>query len=130
MSDPISLLPSPPPSLSPHRGANNRMRGGLEATIAQEPKIPNLKNVNHEKLVKAAQEFESIYMDMVMKSMRETVDDTAIFGDSEKVRFFQTMLDTEYAKRAGQGQKLGLAEAIVKQVTQLSSQPPNGNERP
>lgn len=71
---------------------------------------------SHEKLVKAAKEFEGVFNDIVMKSMRSTVQKSDLFGDSEKVDFFQSMLDSEYSKLSTSKQSSGLAAAIVRQL--------------
>lgn len=70
------------------------------------------------KIRKAAKEFEGIFMDIVMKSMRSTVQGTDVFGSNEREKFFQTMLDSEYSKISSAKNGLGLADAIVKQFTQ------------
>ncbi len=85
---------------------------------APEQKLPSMKVNSKEKLEKAAKDFESMFMDVVMKSMRETTS----FGeesltDSSQVKFFQSMLDTEYSKLSSNKNKTGLAEMIVKQMS-------------
>jgi Rod binding domain-containing protein len=74
------------------------------------------------KIEKAAKEFEGVFMDIVVKSMRETVIDSDVAGDSEKVKFFQSMLDTEYANISSKKSKLGLADAMIRQMTPKSQQ--------
>lgn len=77
---------------------------------------PKLRTDSLAKLEKAAGEFEGIFMDIVMKSMRETVGESSAFGDPEKVKFFQSMLDTEYSKELGEKGHIGLKEVLVKQL--------------
>lgn len=71
---------------------------------------------SHEKLVKAAKEFEGVFMDIVMKSMRNSVTKSDVFGDSSKTDFFQGMLDSEYSKLTTTRQSTGLAAAMVRQL--------------
>lgn len=73
-------------------------------------------SASHEQLLKAAKEFESIFMDIVTKSMRSTVQKSDVFGDSEKTDLFQSMLDTEYSKMSSGRQTSGIADAIVRQL--------------
>lgn len=84
---------------------------------------PTLSSGDHEKLEKAAKEFEGIFMDIVMKSMRSTVEESDFMGDSKKAQFFQEMLDSEYSKASTERQGLGLAKAIVKQLSQATPLP-------
>jgi Rod binding domain-containing protein len=83
---------------------------------APTPKVPSMKVDSREKLEKSAEEFEGIFMDIVMKSMRETVGESDVSGDSQKVKFFQSMLDTEYSKQLSEQGSVGLKDAIVRQL--------------
>ncbi len=80
-------------------------------------KTPKMNTDSKEKLVKAAGEFEGVFMDFVLKSMRDTVGDSDTQGDTEKVKFFQSMLDTEYSKELGAKGRIGLRDAIVRQLS-------------
>lgn len=68
-----------------------------------------------EALRKAAQSFEALLVNQLMKSMRE-----ANFGDdlfeSEATKTFTGMLDQQYADTLSRGRGLGLADMIVRQV--------------
>ncbi|MDB5038415.1 MAG: flgJ [Bacteriovoracaceae bacterium] len=79
-------------------------------------KVPTFGAKSKAELQKAANEFEGMFMDIVMKSMRDTVGESDAFGDSKKVKFFQTMLDSEYSKQMGDQGKIGLSAAIVRQL--------------
>lgn len=68
-------------------------------------------------LEKAAKEFEGMFMDIVMKSMRQSVPTEEGYGNSEKVQFFQTMLDEQYSKISTEKHGIGLAQAIIRQLT-------------
>ena len=94
------------------------MSNTIDSTPIQMPqaKLPNLKKDSKAELEKAAKEFEGMFMDIVMKSMRDTVQESDAFGDTQKVKFFQSMLDTEYAKELGKQGKIGLSAAIMRQL--------------
>jgi flagellar protein FlgJ len=84
-------------------------------TAAQPKKLDGLKG---DKLLKAAKEFEGVYMDIVVKSMRTTEFGVGDFmGDSPHVKMYQQLLDSEYAKQIGHGKGLGIAETLVKQLS-------------
>ncbi|MEI7969952.1 MAG: rod-binding protein [Betaproteobacteria bacterium] len=68
-----------------------------------------------EALRKVAQEFESLLLNQVMKSMRAVSFGDDISG-SETTRTFTGMLDQQYVQAITRGPGLGLADLIVRQV--------------
>lgn len=71
-----------------------------------------------EALRKVAQEFESLLLAQLMKSMRD-----ASFGDdlfeSSATKAFTGMLDQQYAMELSRRPGIGIADLIVKQVQQM-----------
>lgn len=62
----------------------------------------------------AAQQFESVFLNMMLKSMREATPQDGMF-DSEQTRMFTGMLDQQLAQSiAGRG--VGLADIMVRQL--------------
>jgi len=90
------------------------------------PKLPKLDGLEGKALWKATTQFESMFMDIVMKSMRSTVTESDVMGSSQQTKIFQEMLDQEYSKTAGQSGKFGLADAMYKQMLhkQMADQEP------
>lgn len=80
-------------------------------------KIPSMKADNKAKLEKAAKQFEGLFMDIVMKSMRESVNTVGSEFNTEEVKFFQGMLDSEFAKITTSKRGIGLADVMVKQLS-------------
>jgi peptidoglycan hydrolase FlgJ len=72
----------------------------------------------------AARQFETLLLDMLVKSMRETVSDDGLL-DNEGTRMFTGLLDQQFARGIAQQGGLGLADLLVKQLTQLR-QPSQG----
>ncbi|WP_435628386.1 flagellar assembly peptidoglycan hydrolase FlgJ [Candidatus Ferrigenium straubiae] len=63
----------------------------------------------------AAQQFESVFLNMMLKSMREATPQDGMF-DSEQTRMFTGMLDQQLAQNmASRG--VGLADIMVKQLS-------------
>ena len=71
-------------------------------------------------LRKVAQEFESLLLNLVMKTMREARFGDGLF-DSQGEQVFQGMLDQQYAQSLAGSKGIGLADMIVNQVKQLES---------
>src|SRR5688572_26950617 len=70
-------------------------------------------------LKEAAKQFESLFTQMLLKSMREA---NKSFGDSmfggEQGEFYQDMFDDQMAVHLAQGRGLGLAEMLIRQLSQ------------
>jgi len=72
-----------------------------------------------------AKQFESLFTQMLLKSMREA---NKSFGDStfgsEQTEFYQGMFDDQLAMHLSQGKGLGLADMLVKQLSQAGQVAP------
>ena len=72
-----------------------------------------------------AKQFESLFTQMLLKSMREA---NKSFGDStfgsEQTEFYQGMFDDQLAMHLSQGKGLGLADMLVKQLSQTGQVAP------
>ena len=75
---------------------------------------------NPQALREAARQFESLFTQMMLKSMRE-----ANFGDSlagsEATDFYQDMHDSQLAVEMSKGRGLGLADMLVQQLTKAGA---------
>ncbi|MGG7054081.1 flagellar assembly peptidoglycan hydrolase FlgJ [Nitrosomonas sp. ANs5] len=68
-------------------------------------------------LRQAARQFEALFVNMMLKSMRDASPQQGLF-DNEQSRFYTQMLDQQLAQNlAGQG--IGLADLIVQQLDQV-----------
>jgi len=63
----------------------------------------------------ACQQFEALFMQMMLKSMREATPQNGPF-DSQQTKFFQGMADQQLALKLSQGQGIGLAQMLAKQL--------------
>jgi peptidoglycan hydrolase FlgJ len=64
----------------------------------------------------AAQQFESLFTDMMLKSMREANLGSGL-GDSQESELYQGMYDQQIAMQMSQGKGIGLADMLVQQLT-------------
>jgi flagellar protein FlgJ len=64
----------------------------------------------------AAQQFEAVFLQMVLKSMRAAAPQTGPF-ESDQTRFFQEMLDSQLAQVMAAKGGMGLAAVIEKQLS-------------
>jgi peptidoglycan hydrolase FlgJ len=68
-------------------------------------------------LMAAAQQFETVFLNMMLKSMREATPQEGVF-DSEQTKMFTGMLDQQLAQSMSASRGVGLAEIMVKQLSQ------------
>ncbi|MDW2741211.1 MULTISPECIES: flagellar assembly peptidoglycan hydrolase FlgJ [Enterobacteriaceae] len=85
----------------------------LKAKAGQDPKA-NVKAV--------AQQVEGMFVQMMLKSMREALPKDGLFS-SDQTRLYTSMYDQQIAQHLSGGKGLGLADAMVKQMTSESQQP-------
>jgi peptidoglycan hydrolase FlgJ len=66
-------------------------------------------------LREAARQFESLFTNMMLKSMRSATEKDPLFG-SDQADFYQDMFDQQLAVQLGKGKGLGLADMLVRQL--------------
>lgn len=94
----------------------------------------NLDSLRHaarqnspEALKTAAKQFEALFLNMVMKSMRDASPQDGIF-DNEQSRMYTSMLDQQMSQHLS-NRGVGLADMLVRQLSSTLSQPvlPDGD---
>jgi flagellar protein FlgJ len=81
----------------------------LRLQVRQNPQ-ESLKNV--------AQQFESLFLNMMLKGMREATPGDDLF-DSDQSRMYIEMFDRQMAQKLSSGKGIGLADMLVKQLSRL-----------
>jgi flagellar protein FlgJ len=71
----------------------------------------------------AAQQFEAVFLQMVMKSMRAAAPQTGPF-ESDQTRFFQELLDSQLSNAMAAQGGMGLAAVIEKQLSRPATPAP------
>ncbi|MFQ3217450.1 rod-binding protein [Paraperlucidibaca sp.] len=66
-------------------------------------------------IMPVARQFESVFLQMMLKSMRETVGEGGLF-DNESMKTYQGMFDNQLALSLSQQGGIGLANSIAKQL--------------
>lgn len=76
-----------------------------------EPVKDKIKNANLAKLKEVAEEFEAIFVNMMLKEMRKSINETGFLkGFREDI--FKDLLYWEYAKLISRNTSLGISEKI------------------
>lgn len=89
-------------------------------TQAMEHLRHQARNNPQEGLKQAAKQFEALFLNMMLKSMREATPKDGLF-DSDQSRFYTQMLDQQLVQDLS-GKGIGLADMIVKQLAQTIDQ--------
>ena len=80
-------------------------------------KIPETKGVSDDdKLREAANDFEAIFIQQMLKTMRKTSFESDLLPKSEGEKVFQSLLDEQYALLSAKSRSLGLSEMIYQQL--------------
>lgn len=86
---------------------------GLDKLRLQAKKSPD------QALKGAAQQFEQVFLNMMLKSMREATPQEGMF-DNEQTKMFTGMLDQQLAQSMSAGHGVGLADIMVRQLQHSS----------
>ena len=73
------------------------------------------KKLDREKLKKACEEFESLFIFQMLKSMRETIPQTGFLGNGAAKDIYQNLLDQELSKNMANRKAIGFGELVYKQ---------------
>lgn len=80
-----------------------------------------LKSEDSKKLYTACQDLESVFVNTVIKTMRQSIQKSSLIGDSFAQETYQSMLDEEYSKQISQTKSLGIADMLYKQLSEQIS---------
>lgn len=80
--------------------------------------LVNSENFNKEdnELKEACKGFETMFLQMMYRSMRATVPESPLFEKSNAIELFEELRDNELMKKTADAGGLGLADIIYKQL--------------
>lgn len=67
-------------------------------------------------LKNACRDFESLFVDYMLKQMRQTVPQDGLFGGGQAEKMYTSMMDSEVAKEISRQRGLGLAPMMYQQM--------------
>ena len=89
----------------------------LTLAMDQLKDIPEARGKNNDaRLREASNEFEAIFIQQMLKTMRKTSLESDFIKKSEGEKIFRSMLDEQYAILSAKSGKLGLGEMIYQQL--------------
>ena len=67
-------------------------------------------------LREVASQFEALFLQSMLKSMRDASLGDPLFGDSDQHEMYQGMLDQQFALEMSSGKGIGLADMLIRQI--------------
>jgi flagellar protein FlgJ len=122
---------------SPHLNAWGARIEGMQAArvqaeaeqAAQSLKEPGAKAQDPkqlDQLRKVSQDFESLFLAYMLKTMKQAIPKSGYLGDSQGEKIFTEMKDEELAKGMAKAGGIGLARLLEQQLTQSLRAPEAG----
>jgi flagellar protein FlgJ len=88
----------------------------LAAMAKDEASLDKLRNAvnprDRQQIKQSAEDFESLFLNIVLKSMRDTVQKSGLIDGGNAEDIYKSMLDDEYSKMMATQRKTGLANEI------------------
>ncbi|MFM9911939.1 MAG: flagellar assembly peptidoglycan hydrolase FlgJ [Methylophilaceae bacterium] len=78
-------------------------------------KLQAKKQDTHDGIKTAARQFEAYFLQLMLKTMRDSVPKDGLF-DNEETKSFTEMFDQQMAQTVSQGKGLGMADALLAQI--------------
>ncbi len=90
------------------------------AKAAPAPPTPEQMR-RHQKLVKAAQDFEAVFVGQMLKQVHKSLSgDKPLFGGSQEAKMYQDMMDEATAQQMSRSGSFGLAKLLTKSLERRS----------
>jgi flagellar protein FlgJ len=93
--------------------------------VMRPPSITSKEQISglpDEKIKEKCKEFESLFVNFLLKEMRATVHDTGFISGGKAEEYYTAMLDTEFAKEIASGKGVGLSAMLYEQMKTVNGQ--------
>ena len=89
----------------------------MDKGIVLDSSLPELQNnASRTKLKRTCLEFESIFLTYVLKSMRNTIVENGLLGNSNESKIFNAMFDEKLAMGIAKSGGIGLGKMLFAQL--------------
>jgi flagellar protein FlgJ len=88
----------------------------IQNTVSIPMAVEKKERVEKPEVMKAAKQFEAIFVNQMVGAMRKTVTKGGMFPESNGERIYQSMLDSEYADKISETDQLGLSQMIYQHL--------------
>lgn len=87
------------------------------ANLSGASEIKALTNENKAELKAAVADFEALFIQQMLKSMRDTIDKGDLFHGGSGEEVYTSLLDTELSKSMAQAGGIGLSEMLLRELS-------------
>ena len=87
--------------------------GGKNFNVTEPKKSDKPEEVE---LKKACRDFESIFINFMLKSMRKTVTEGGLIKKGQGEKIYRDMMDMELSSQLSKGEGFGLSESLFRQL--------------
>lgn len=95
----------------------------LKGITANQSLMGSHKDAGDNRLKRTCLEFESIFITYMLKSMRKTIDEDGLLGNSNEAKIFTSMFDEKLALEIARGGGIGLGKVLFEKL-KVTIQPP------
>jgi flagellar protein FlgJ len=88
-----------------------------DSRLSSALKTTGKKSDDDAKLKKACQEMEAVFLNMLLKTMRDTVTKSEIGGNTRQTDTMQSMMDMEMTRNMAAAGGTGIAEMMYRNLT-------------
>lgn len=88
----------------------------IQPTAAMFPTLGTADATTPRTVKEAATEFESLFVAKLMETMRRTVPQDGLFGESQSLQMFREMLDQETSRQIAKAGGFGIGELLSRQL--------------
>jgi flagellar protein FlgJ len=104
------------------QAAGKKVGWGTKAIALAAPKNASISLTaktapnDEREIMKAARRFEAIFINMMLKTMRESIQKSELFDKNQGEEMFTSMFDSEVANRMAEQSGLGVARMVFEAV--------------
>jgi Rod binding domain-containing protein len=121
--------PGSPPSISTRADPGATLTSQSLHTATPDHRVAKIdRNKVDPQVLKAAEGFEALFLDQLMKTMRQTVPKNEMDLENGATEIYRGMLDSEYAQKAVHAGGVGLADQIIAYLDSQSYTSPQGSK--
>jgi len=92
------------------------LRSQKIATTKKVERLSKTKTKSKDELKKVTQEFESVFLEQLFKTMRKTIPKSGFLDGGQSEEIYTYMLDQELSKKLSQ-RGIGIADVLYKQLS-------------
>lgn len=113
----VSMGPLGPEGIS----ALNPLKSELNPLNPAFTSLTGVKSHTDAELRQVSHKFEAVFMRMMFKEMRQTVQKSNLFGNSQALEFFETMQDDQMSDKLASAGGFGLGNVIYQRLKQVTA---------